>query len=90
MVSSLELVGALRRGGFIIRSATDHHVLLARGDRSIVIPRHRNFADDEVSFLLLGSGIAAYELQLLMKRPPPKESGRVNVFADLDEKRKAR
>lgn len=74
---------ALQRGGFVVSSLTHERVVLRRGNRLVVVRRHRVLAPAEIAIVLRAAELSPDEFLALLGPAPGYGSGvRERVRAD--------
>ena len=84
-VPCVDFVVALHRAGFAVTAIEASRVALRRGDRTVVVPRHRVLQPPELLLLLRAARIAPQELLDLLAGAGDDRSSGVRARLDLDE-----
>jgi hypothetical protein len=74
-LSSIDVVVALHRGGFEVTTVTHERVVLTRGDRTIVVERHRILPPPEILLLLRSARVTPEQFLELLAPAPRHASG---------------
>jgi hypothetical protein len=74
-VSSIDIVVAFHRVGFEVTTVTTERVVMTRGDRTIVVERHKMHRPSEVLLLLRAARVTPEQFLDILIPAPSQESG---------------
>jgi hypothetical protein len=74
-LSSIDVVVALQRGGFEVTNMTNERVVLTRGERTIVVERHRTHFPPELLLLLRSARVTPEQFLDMLAPTPENASG---------------
>jgi hypothetical protein len=87
-LSSIEVIVALHRGGFELTTETSERVVLTRGERTIVVERHRTLLPQELLLLLRSARVTPEQFLDMLAPLSAEASGtRRRTVNEVDDSR---